>query len=220
MSPRKSRTNGSVTVSALDRAVTIGVEAFRSATVTRATLDGFAESQGVVSIEPHHVTRNVDAGERRWTRIDDYGRTGSGMRATAPASMPAAGAREGARLEYQMQLFTPGALTTTVILAPTLNFMPDRPLQVAVSIDDEPPQVVTIVPAGYDARNGNRDWENSVRNNARTVTTTHRVERAGPHVLKVWMIDPGVVVQKIVVDTAASRRAPTYLGPPESPRNP
>jgi hypothetical protein len=32
------------------------------------------------------------------------------------------------------------------------------------------------------------------------------------------MVDPAVVVQKIVVDTPASRRAVTYLGPPESTR--
>jgi hypothetical protein len=212
---------GSVVVSALDTAVTVEVEAFTTANVTRATLAGFAESQGIVSMEPHHFTRNVDAGERRWTRIDDYGRTSSGMRATAPAGMPAASpVGQSARLEYQMHLFTPGAVTATLILAPTLNFMPGRPLQVAVSIDDETPQVVTVVPAQYDAQNGNRDWEASVRNNARTVTTTHAVERAGPHVLKIWMVDPGVVVQKIVVDTESSARAPTYLGPPENWRRP
>src|SRR5690606_22900718 len=160
----------------------------------RETLDAFAESQGVVSIEPHHFTTRVDAGERRWTRIDDYGRTSSGMRATAPANMPPASPPlESARLEYRMQIVTPGEVTATLILAPTLNVMPDRPLQVAVPVDDEAPRVVTIDPAGYDARNGNRDWEQSVRNNARTVTTTHRVTQAGPHTLKVWMVDPGVV---------------------------
>jgi hypothetical protein len=32
------------------------------------------------------------------------------------------------------------------------------------------------------------------------------------------MVDPGVVVQKIVVETPASARGTTYLGPPESYR--
>jgi hypothetical protein len=37
-------------------------------------------------------------------------------------------------------------------------------------------------------------------------------------VLKLWMIDPGVVVQKIVLETGEQR--PSYLGPPASPRVP
>jgi hypothetical protein len=117
-----------------------------------------------------------------------------------------------------MHLFTTGEVTSRLILAPTLNFIPDRPLRIAVAFDDQAPQVLTILPAGYDARNGNRDWEESVRNNARVVTATHAVAAPGPHTLRVWMVDPGVVVQKIVVETPASARGTTYLGPPESYR--
>ena len=86
----------------------------------------------------------------------------------------------------------------------------------AVSFDDEAPQVLTIVPKGYRAGDGNRDWEEAVKDSVRKVKSKHIIARAGSHVFKVWMVDPAVVVQKIVVDFGGVR--PSYLGPPESLR--
>jgi hypothetical protein len=42
------------------------------------------------------------------------------------------------------------------------------------------------------------------------------VNRPGDHVLKFWFVDPGVVLQKLVIDVGGER--PSYLGPPESYR--
>jgi len=217
--PRGTAT-GTIVVSGAGREVVVTVEAFNPPDVTRASLRGFAEGQGFVSIEPEHFTRRVDAGSRRWIRVEDYGRTLSGMRAEAPVDTPSAVPGKNAPvLEYRMHLFTPGEITATLILSPTLNFVPGRGLRVAVSFDDQAPQVATVVPEKYDAANGNRDWEETVRNNARLVSTTHTIAAAGAHTLKIWMVDPAVVVQKVIVDTPASRRTSTYLGPPESYSN-
>ena len=87
-----------------------------------------------------------------------------------------------------------------------------------MSFDDEPPQVVTAIPQGYNAQNGNRDWEQTVRDNARVVTTTDTLGAAGYHTLKVWMVDPAVVLEGIVVNTTDAPLRPSYLGPPESVR--
>jgi hypothetical protein len=115
-----------------------------------------------------------------------------------------------------MYLFSTNRAVVTAGLSPTLNFIPGRALRYAVSFDDEPPQPVTVVPADYNARNGNRDWEQSVMDNARFCRTTHTLKQPGYHTLKIWMVDPGVVVQKLVVDLGGVR--PSYLGPPESYR--
>jgi hypothetical protein len=183
--------------------------------LTRETAGGFVEGAGYVSIEPEHFSKNNAAGVRRWIRIEDYGRTLSGMRAEAPPDLPAAtpGA-DAPSLEYRMYLFTPGKATVSSILAPTLNFVPGRGLRMAVSIDDQTPQVVTIVPPGYNA--AGRDWEESVKNNARTVTTSHEIASSGYHTLKIWMVDPAVVLQKLIVTTGGATLPATYLGPPES----
>jgi len=116
-----------------------------------------------------------------------------------------------------MFLHNSGAARTVLMLGPALNFAPDRPVRIAVSFDDEAPQVVTVVPQNYNVANGNHDWEESVKNNGRVAVTNHTLATAGYHTLKVWMVDPAVVLQRVIVDTGGLK--PSYLGPPESYRN-
>ena len=66
--------------------VTVGVDAFNPSEVTRDSLEGFVEGEGVVSIESEHYSSKTDTGARRWVRIEDYGHTLSAMRATARSS--------------------------------------------------------------------------------------------------------------------------------------
>jgi hypothetical protein len=137
------------------------------------------------------------------------------MRAEAPVDGPeATPGKDSPCLEYKMYLFSAGDAQLMTITSPTLNFLPERGLSFAISMDDTPPQSVTLVPAKYAAGNGNRDWENSVKDNARVVRTKLVVDKPGYHTLKIWMVDPGVVMQKLVVDMGGLK--PSYLGPPES----
>ena len=207
--------DGTVTLTGTTNKVIVKINAFNPTGVTPGSLHGFVEGEGFVSIEPEHFTKKTDAGESRWIKIQDYGRTLSGMRAMQPVDAPSATpGNDSPCLEYRMYLFSTGAVEVATITSPTLNFVPGRGLRFVVSFDDETPQVVTLVPADYKAQNGNRDWEKVVGDNARSVSTTHTLAKPGYHTLKYWMIDPGVVLQKIVVDLGGVK--PSYLGPPES----
>lgn len=101
-------------------------------------------------------------------------------------------------------------------MAPTLNFVAGRGLRFAVSWDDARPKMVTAVPENYSVGSGdlNRGWGATVSDNVRKVATNFELTNPGEHTLKLWMVDPGVVLEKIVVDAGGMKRS--YLGPPES----
>jgi hypothetical protein len=210
----KGAGTGEIKFSGAGSDVMVKINAFNPSEPTRDSLQGFVESDGCVSIEAEHFTKKSDAGANRWIKIPNYGHTLSAMRADAPTDAQATPGKDSPCLEYKMYLFNTGKLEVETTVGPTLNFIHGRPLRYAVSFDDEAPQTVTIVPADFNAGNGNRDWEESVKNNCRHVKSTHTIAAPGYHTLKIRMVDPAVAVEKIVVNLGGVK--PSYLGPPES----
>ena len=106
-----------------------------------------------------------------------------------------------------------------------MNFVPGRGLRYAISFDDQPPAMVDAL-----ADSSQRAWEQAVSDGVRKITTTLNVDHPGYHTLKFRMVDPGVVLEKLVVGFAdPAARFPgfasgadrpmipkSYLGPPES----
>jgi hypothetical protein len=111
-----------------------------------------------------------------------------------------------------MYLFGAGDVAVRAIVSPTLDVRAAG-LRYAVSFDDQPPRIVNIA-----ADTTLRAWERWVSDNAIVTATHHHLSAPGTHVLHFWMVDPGVVLQKLVVERGAVR--PSYLGPPESFRRP
>lgn len=189
--------------------VVVKVAAFRPTAPAPGKLHGFVEADGYVSAEAVDYTKKVDAVSARWEKIDDLGRTLSAMSVfpvTAESLLPG---QNAPRLEYKMYLFHAGRARVEAILDPTLNFVPGRGLRYAISFDDEKPQVVDVL-----EKNDSQAWATSVKDSVREARSEHMISAPGYHTLKFWMVDPGVVLQKLVVDLGGVK--PSYLGPPES----
>ncbi len=168
---------------------------------------GFAEGDGVIAIEAEHTSRRIAEKGVSWEVIPGYGRTLSGI---APFPVLAASAEpgKGARLEYEVTTFHDGPATLIATVGPSLGFVPGRGLRVAFAFDDAAPQVVDVATAYL-----SRQWEKAVSDSANQVSTQHALS-AGRHTLKVWAIDPGVVLERLVLDLGGLK--PSFLGPPES----
>ncbi len=173
----------------------------------RSALSGrFLESNGYAAMEAEHYARAVNSAAMYWQKIPELGRTLSGMTpfpVTSPAAEPGG---DSPHLEYLLYLFSSGTVTVKAYLSPTLDFHNSGGLRYAVSFNDEAPQIVNM--------HAGMNWEKWVSDNIAIVSSTHQIARPGNQVLKFWAVDPGVVLQRLVVETSGA--SPSYLGPPET----
>jgi hypothetical protein len=160
-----------------------------------------------VAIEAADTSERTADGETHWEELPGYGATRSAM--TVFPVTAESNTESKAALEYKMYLYDAGEFEMQAILAPTLNFVPGRGLRFAVSVDDGPRTIVDEL-----EHNAQKDWEQAVSDGVRRVTVPLTIAKPGYHTLKIWAVDPGVVLERIVVSHGALR--PSYLGPPES----
>jgi hypothetical protein len=198
----------------------VRVRVLKPESLNRATLEGFIEADGSVSIEAEHTTRRVNPDDKNgmhWDVLPDYGETLSAMTLFPVDAPSATEPARSAKLEYQVYFTDSGAFDGDFVLAPTLNFVPGRGLRFAVSLDSGPPQIIDAL-----AHNTDKDWEKAVSDSVRHVSVTVSVGATGYHTLEVQAVDPGVVLEKIILrqqgqaGSAGSIAGKSYLGPPES----
>jgi endo-1,4-beta-D-glucanase Y len=183
----------------------------------RDRVRGFVESNGYISIEAEHYTKAINSDSIEWLHIPNLGRTLSGI---TPVPVTAESQKPGSNsphLEYCLHLFSSSKVSVNVYLSPTQNFHDTQGLRYAISFDDQKPQIINIhekdtVPDWKYPP----EWNKAVSENIKILTSEHMLEKPGEHVLKFWMVDPGIVLQKIVVDAGGVKQS--YLGPPESYR--
>jgi hypothetical protein len=187
--------------------------------VPSSDFKGFVEGTAVISMEAVHATRNTAVQGISWTEIPGIGRTLSGV-TPMPLGDTTFAAGDGPTLEYDFYSFNsyPGGFVTVyVMLSPSLNAASvEQPLAYSIQIDSQDP--VEVVPVGPEIPGGLPDgWDGLngwVANSIIPSTTNFTGVNPGPHTLKISMMQPAVVIQKIVIDTSGLQ--PSYLGPPES----
>jgi len=168
----------------------------------------FKENNGYIAIEAAHYTKAIAAQPINWMVIPNYGRTLSGVTpwpVTAKKQQPVG---VSPHLEYTISLKDTGIVSLETYVSPTIDFRNQNGLFYAVSIDNEKPQLVDINTIA-----DSKEWGEAVGDNIRKMVTKHYITKPGIHTLKYWMVDAGVVLQKLVVDAGGLKES--YLGPPE-----
>lgn len=207
----KGVANGKITISGTGwGGATIKVSAVNNDPVAKS-FKGFVEADGYVAIEAEHFSKAQSVSGYAWGKIPEHGRNLSSMSVFPVADTSFTDVKNAPYLEYKVYLFNPGQISVDSIFAPSWPFTPGRGLSYAIAIDDEAPQIINIVKDMSDAA-----WEESVRSDVRKATSQHNVSKAGEHKVRIYAVDPGVTLERIVINTGGL--LPSYLGPEESPR--
>jgi hypothetical protein len=163
---------------------------------------------GYFAAEAQHYNKAVSDALTSWITIPDYGNTLSGVTSWPVSAKRLEPGKNTAHLEYKIEIPDTGKVAVTCFISPTLDFRNGDGLYYAISFDDELPQKVKITP-----KVDSRDWAAMVSDNIRKLTTQHHIANAGTHILKFWVVDPAVVLEKVAVNFGGMKAS--YLGPPE-----
>lgn len=163
-----------------------------------------------IAIDAAHFTKAINNNGLTWKILPDLGREGDAITTfpvTAVTQQPIAGSPH---LEYEIYTYSKGDFKINAYFSPTLNFHNSATgLQYAISVDDETPQIISI---NKDDNTG--IWNKWVADNIIIKTSMHKITTVGKHTLKYWMVNSGVVLQKLVLDFGDVKQS--YFGPPET----
>lgn len=168
----------------------------------------FIDEDGYISIEAEHYSRAMNGKITDWLIIPDLGRTLSGVTTTPSTATP----DENTYLEYDFETSYNGNATVYILLSPTLNFNDNKGLRYAVSINGGKEEIVNFN-GQYNDQKIWWSW-NAWAINETTVQQTISSSPTNRHTLRFRPLDPGIVLQKIMIDFGGLK--PSYLGAPES----
>jgi len=166
----------------------------------------FQEKDGYVSIEAENFARMNNSDRIHWEVIPDFGKTKSGITTFPQNAYPKAG--ENIYLEYDINFESKGEFEVQLLLAPTLNYNHNKGLRYEISFGDGTPQTVNFN-GHYKGELGKWQSEHIIKS-----ITKHQISQPGKHTLRFRVLEQGIVLEKILIDTGGLKTS--YLGAPES----
>jgi hypothetical protein len=196
----------------------------------------FGSLTGEFSIPSTKYNANIPGKSAKWITLPDLGRSEACM-GIDPVTAPSAVTESAPRLEYKIYLSKKGKATVCLGILPTQDINPERGIRIAVALDNQKPQIIDarqglvdtfqeytqanlahskvlrpLPPVNKDIYlNGfGKQRRNDIFDNIRWLDAQLEVQKPGIHTLKVYMIDPEIVLEKIIVNP--DNNHPSYFG--------
>lgn len=239
------RNEATVTLTGGGKAVDVAVKAVKGS-APEAEGQYFGNLSGAeFSVPAHMFSRNLPGGGQSWTLLPGLGR-GEGCMGASDVCKQTSDKQTSNQptLEYQVLLPDTNTVTLCIGILPVQDVQPERGLRLAVQIDGQKPVVLdarqgfkdefkeytkenlamspnlkplpevekNILLTGY-----GQERRNEVFDNMRWLTARLPVAGGGLHTLKIMMVDPEVVLERIIVNPDNAH--PSYFGAPETCNN-
>lgn len=178
----------------------------------------FIEAHNYISIEAAHYTESRPAANgAEWKEIKNYGRGLSSLK-VFPCTGRFTGKEDAPYVEYTVKTAGTGRYTLMAWVAPSNNVDWDNvTMKYGVSVDGGEMQSVDTITEKYIAGTW-RDslWSNGVKNGIHAKTVNLGELSAGVHKIRIYSLDPEIVLQKLALYPTSNRLKSSYMGPSES----
>ena len=180
-----------------------------------ATENSLATNQPII-IEAEHASAFVSGKDAHWQKISGLGYNGEAVSifptTAAARTTPEKILTESPCLEFKIDFQTVGDWKFTARALPTFSVETGQPQRYAMALDDAPPKIISL-PLSQDEHN--RVWQENVLRNSALTSSIQTITKPGMHTLKIWMVDPGIVLDTIAAQIGNEPNL-GYVWPPET----
>ena len=207
--PVGERVTGEIDIISGSNQEKIYLPVFNPAYPTVGELKGwYVEDNGCVSINPGKFHRKVENEDIKMKVIEGLGYENQCIQlgeATKPVQNPRR-SRQAAKVEYDFYTFNAGSVMVYTYALPVFPVNSERGTCFGIMIDDG-----LLKYASNNAKEYSGEWRENVYRNSTINAVTLNIDKPGKHTLKLICSDPGMIIQKVVIDMGGMKRS--YLGP-------
>ncbi|MEP3838615.1 MAG: glycosyl hydrolase 115 family protein [Algibacter sp.] len=211
--PPSFKVNSAIDFISEGKTTTIGVSVYNPKLEVLENYKGFVEDKGYVSINAENFTRKNSGKEAKWELFEGLGYSNKVITALPRTATPNVNIDDikakSPVLEYDFYTFNFGEAQVNLQVVPTHAPHAGIGVRCAVAIDDSDPVIVDFQTQGRSDA-----WKENVLKNATVKAAKQIVNKAGPHTLKIWMVDPGVMIDQVLIDLGGWKKS--YAFPKET----
>ncbi|HEY8689616.1 MAG TPA: glycosyl hydrolase 115 family protein [Chitinophagaceae bacterium] len=204
--PKNDRLKGTIIFNAGDKQIPLKVYANNLQNAELQSYKGFVENNGYVSIYASNYSRQLNQSKVKWEIKDGLGHSVNSLESTIDDKFIFSDKDKfmatAPRVEYDFYTATPAAAEINMYSLPTFPLNKNYSMRYAVAIDNAPPKIVDFRTVGR-----SEEWKQNVLSNEAVRKIKTQFLEKGKHVLKIYMIDPGVILDRITIDLGGLRNA-------------
>jgi hypothetical protein len=200
--------DGYITFKAEGRQLLVSIQAVKRTVPGLSGYHGYIENNGFVSFQASHFSKQTIKGLTTWNVVEGLGYNGMvlqvlplSIKSDVPTDVNLI-KNKSSFVEYDFYSFSSTNPAITVFTLPTHSLNNNYNLRYAVSIDDGAIKTVDFETAGR-----SEEWKQNVLRNRAERKIEMPYLNPGKHKLRIYCIDPGVILDEIRIDLGGLKKA-------------